>query len=135
MNSCEKLMVVVAAIVLFEAGVRRAQTWEPLNNQPPISAGVMLLLTDGSVMVHSEPNCLTCTSTDYSSWYKLTPDANGSYVNGTWQQLAYRALRRIRQISSEPDWTLNALGRIHSVPVITAREPSPSISPTSSVGW
>jgi len=87
-NSIEKLMVVVAGIVLFGGSVGRAQTWEPLTNQPPISAGAMLLLTDGTVMVHSEPNCLTCTSTDYSSWYKLTPDADGSYVNGTWKQLA-----------------------------------------------
>jgi len=35
-------------------------------------------LTDGTVLAHSEPNCLSCTSTDYSSWYKLTPDSNGS---------------------------------------------------------
>jgi len=48
----------------------------------------MLLLTDGTVLVHSEPNSTTTTSTDYSSWYKLTPDAHGSYVNGTWTQVA-----------------------------------------------
>jgi hypothetical protein len=59
-----------------------------LNNQPSFDAGVMLLLSDETVLVHSEPNCLTCTSTDYSSWYKLTPDINGSYVNGTWTQVA-----------------------------------------------
>src|SRR5438034_616700 len=68
----------------FAAG----QTWEPLTNQPTFNPGVMLLLTDGTVIMHSEPNCLTCTTTDYSSWYKLTPDSNGSYVNGTWTQIA-----------------------------------------------
>lgn len=38
-----------------------------------------LLLTDGSVIAH-----VSCSST----WYKLTPDANGSYVNGSWAQIA-----------------------------------------------
>jgi len=37
------------------------------------------LLTDGTVMVH-----------EYGSqnWWRLTPDINGSYLNGTWSQLA-----------------------------------------------
>jgi hypothetical protein len=48
----------------------------------------VLLLTDGTVLAHSEPNCLNCTSTDYNSWFKLTPDSGGSYVNGTWTQVA-----------------------------------------------
>ena len=58
------------------------------NNQPSFDVGAVLLLTDGTIMAVSEPNCLTCTSTDYSSWYKFTPDKNGSYVNGTWSQIA-----------------------------------------------
>jgi hypothetical protein len=41
----------------------------------------MLLLTDGTVMVHREPR-------DCQSWYKLTPDIHGNYVNGTWSQIA-----------------------------------------------
>jgi hypothetical protein len=48
----------------------------------------MLLLTDGTILAHSEPNCLSCTSTDYNSWYKFTPDVNGSYVNGIWSLVA-----------------------------------------------
>lgn len=81
-------ILTVLATVCVLAAMAAAQTWTPLNNQPSFDAGAMVLLTDGSVLVHSEPNCLTCTSTDYSSWYKLTPDANGSYVNGTWTQVA-----------------------------------------------
>lgn len=81
-------LIAAATFIVFNVAIASAQTWQPLTNQPPISAGAMLLLTDGSVIVHSEPNCLTCTSTDYSSWYKLTPDADGSYVNGSWSQLA-----------------------------------------------
>src|SRR5947199_7383971 len=73
---------------MISTTVAASQTWEPLTNQPTFNPGVMLLLTDGTVIMHSEPNCLTCTTTDYSSWYKLTPDSSGSYVNGTWTQVA-----------------------------------------------
>jgi hypothetical protein len=47
----------------------------------------MLLLTDGRVLVHSEPNCSGCKG-NYSNWYTLTPDNTGSYINGTWTQVA-----------------------------------------------
>jgi hypothetical protein len=39
----------------------------------------MMLETDGTVIVHQD---------DSEAWYKLTPDSNGSYVNGTWSQIA-----------------------------------------------
>jgi hypothetical protein len=38
-----------------------------------------LLLTDGTVIAH-----VFCTGT----WYRLAPDNTGSYVNGTWSQIA-----------------------------------------------
>jgi Kelch motif len=38
-----------------------------------------LLLTDGTVIAHAGST---------ADWYKLTPDINGSYVNGTWSQIA-----------------------------------------------
>ena len=62
-------------------------TWTKATNTPPASVGAMLLLTDGRVLVHSEPNCSGCKG-NYANWYTLTPDANGSYVNGTWTQVA-----------------------------------------------
>ncbi len=73
-----------AAVVLLAAtGVASAQSWQPLTHQPTFPAGTALLLTDGTVMVHQEdPN------DGYIEWYKLTPDINGSYVNGTWTQMA-----------------------------------------------
>ena len=49
--------------------------------------GALLLLTDGRILVHSEPNCSGCTG-NYNNWYTLTPDINGSYINGTWTQVA-----------------------------------------------
>ncbi len=69
---------------LLSAGLLcSAQSWQPLTHQPSFTAGHALLLTDGTVMVHHEdPN------DGFSEWYKLTPDINGSYVNGTWSQLA-----------------------------------------------
>ncbi len=59
--------------------------WQLLNNQPPVldytdcGPGNPILLTDGTVMLQ-DAGC--------QDWWKLTPDAFGSYVNGTWTQLA-----------------------------------------------
>ena len=77
-------MLRFAAVVLLAAtGMASAQSWQPLTHQPAFPAGTALLLTDGTVMVHQEdPN------DGYIQWYKLTPDMNGSYVNGTWTQMA-----------------------------------------------
>jgi hypothetical protein len=46
----------------------------------------MLLESDGSVLVHNEPDNNVTGGT--SEWWKLTPDSNGSYVDGTWSQIA-----------------------------------------------
>ena len=61
-------------------GTASAGTWTQVVNQnPQYYTGTMLLLTDGSVMVHS--------GNDYQTWTKLTPDSTGSYVNGMWTTL------------------------------------------------
>lgn len=62
-------------------------TWTKAKVAPPVSVGSMLLLTDGRVLVHSEPNCGGCVG-NYNNWYTLTPDNTGSYINGTWKQVA-----------------------------------------------
>jgi len=41
-----------------------------------------MLLTDGTVLVHEEQDG------GEVNWFKLTPDIFGSYVNGTWSQVA-----------------------------------------------
>jgi hypothetical protein len=51
-----------------------------LLNQPPTPGYLTLLLTDGSVMMQ--------TNNDAGAFYKLTPDSDGAYVNGTWRKLA-----------------------------------------------
>ncbi len=78
-----RIFAFATVAMLAAAGMASAQSWQPLTNQPAFTAGTALLLTDGTVMVHHEdPN------DGYSDWYRLTPDINGSYVNGTWSQLA-----------------------------------------------
>lgn len=56
-----------------------AGTWTTLTNPPPAAVATMLLMTDGSVIAQG-------VSTN--QWYRLAPDANGSYQNGTWTTLA-----------------------------------------------
>jgi hypothetical protein len=53
--------------------------WQRLVNRPPFHTDNANLLTDGRVFVHeyNSPN-----------WWFLTPDINGSYLNGTWSQAA-----------------------------------------------
>lgn len=60
----------------------QASPWQQLKNSPKFAPGTMLLASDGTVLVHAEP-----ASGGTSRWYKLTPDAKGSYVNGTWSKL------------------------------------------------
>jgi len=61
-------------------------TWTPLTNlAPDLNNGGMLLMTDGSVICHTSSGG---NLGDGTIWDKLTPDATGSYVNGTWSQIA-----------------------------------------------
>src|SRR6516162_6277214 len=57
-----------------------APTLNPIANQLPNGITFTLLLTDGTVMAQD--------GTYFNQWWKLTPDINGSYLNGTWTQLA-----------------------------------------------
>jgi len=63
-------------------GTWTAAPSEPQNGGPAFG---LWLLTDGTVLSHSDA---------LNHWCKLTPDANGSYANGTWTQLANSAYAR-----------------------------------------
>ncbi len=82
----------IASLSIFSIAVANCQTWTALVNHAPVSVGSMLLLTDGRVLVHEEPNCGSgssgCVGKDYTAWYTLTPDSTGSYINGTWTKVA-----------------------------------------------
>src|SRR5579862_2371544 len=63
-------------------------SWSPLTNLPPGGSVInMLLLTDGTVITQS--------GDDAQHRFKLTPDAHGSYVNGTWTTLAPMSFPRL----------------------------------------
>jgi hypothetical protein len=95
LNGLVSLAIVTALPLLARGG-----TWRPLNNQPPMprifdpqtgqflsegGAAFPLLLTDGSVIVQNVNSRRIHAD---GSVMKLTPDAHGSYLNGTWSQLA-----------------------------------------------
>jgi len=72
---------------LSPAGASATSPWTPLVNPPPFGTpGTMLLESDGTVLVHNEPDNNTTGGT--TDWWKLTPDASGSYADGTWSQIA-----------------------------------------------
>jgi len=75
---------ILTTILLLATG-SGAQTWVEVNGPPNGSGGYVevltpLLLMDGTVMMQDANNRV--------NWWRLTPDINGSYVNGTWSQLA-----------------------------------------------
>ncbi len=73
----------LVALLLTLATLAGAQGhWTPLTHQPSFGAGTALLLTDGSVIVQDS------AFTSPNHWWKLKPDNTGSYVNGTWTQIA-----------------------------------------------
>jgi hypothetical protein len=75
----KKFILTVSALLLVVSSAALAQTLTALKNQPPDGIIISYQLTDGTVMVQGN-NC--------SDWWRLTPDITGSYVNGTWTQLA-----------------------------------------------
>ena len=65
-------------------------TWIALRDTAPgLNNGVMLLLTDGSVIttITDDPNAVWDDSCG-PAWNKLIPDSTGSYVNGKWEPMA-----------------------------------------------
>ena len=62
-------------------GGNATPSWTPLTNQPTLFDGASnpILLTDGTVLVQD---------TGFPDWWRLTPDDTGSYVNGTWTEIA-----------------------------------------------
>lgn len=75
----KKSSLALTVLLLAFATFSQAQTLRNLVHQPSDGAFLSFLLTDGTVM---------CQGNASSDWWKLTPDINGSYLNGTWSQLA-----------------------------------------------
>ena len=66
--------LLLAVVLVFSAANLFSQSIQNLVHQPPDGAGIGFLLTDGSVLYQGNAE---------SDWWKLTPDINGSYLNGT----------------------------------------------------
>ncbi|NNV56818.1 T9SS type A sorting domain-containing protein [Limnovirga soli] len=65
--------------------VQAQGTWSTVTNIcPAANAGVMLILSDGTVMCKTSAGG---TDGIGNTWYRLKPDATGSYINGTWSPL------------------------------------------------
>ena len=74
-----RLLFTLAAMALGACAVANAQTITRLTHSAPDGAETVMLLTDGRALVQGNND---------SDWWTLTPDINGSYVNGTWTQVA-----------------------------------------------
>src|SRR6516165_7567234 len=81
--------VLVLGLLIIGAAPGRAADWKPLANLAPNFPGTMILLSDGTVMVQNYSNPA------YQGWMRLTPDATGSYINGTWSLLAPMSTPRL----------------------------------------
>jgi hypothetical protein len=93
-------LIALATITTFPLTMVHAGSWQPLTHQPPMpdirdpqtgmflsegGAEFPMLLTDGSVIVQDinsqQPHA-------NGRVLKLTPDVNGSYLNGSWSEIA-----------------------------------------------
>jgi hypothetical protein len=90
--SATVVVLSVAAVLLLPGSALARQVvqptatlgWQELTNAPAFDPGAMLLLTDGTVMVQD----LGVSAGGSPDWWRLTPDSTGSYVDGTWSQVA-----------------------------------------------
>jgi hypothetical protein len=81
-------LCLAAVLMASTSSWAAADKWQLLTTPAPTpSLDVMLLMPDGSVMILS--------ANDNQTWVKLTPDAFGSYVNGTWSTVGKMNIPRL----------------------------------------
>ncbi|MBS1635195.1 MAG: T9SS type A sorting domain-containing protein [Bacteroidetes bacterium] len=86
MNINHYTLTFLSVLFSFAFKAQTTGTWTPVATQGLNSnAGVMLLLTDGSVICKTDAGSSDGVG---NSWNRLTPDASGSYVNGSWSFIA-----------------------------------------------
>jgi hypothetical protein len=76
---------VCIAVLLVVSLAANAQTWTTLTHAPTSPLGTALLMTDGTVLAQG---MVATTGYATGTWYRLTPDNTGSYLNGTWSTRA-----------------------------------------------
>ncbi len=77
MKLCTRFAM-VSAVLLAMVSLAGAQSWTTLTHPAPAPVGPMLQLRDGRILFHEDQGG------NARNWWVLTPDATGSYVNGTW---------------------------------------------------
>jgi hypothetical protein len=88
----KNIFLLLVTLFCLHAASYAQGIWTAVRDTAPnLNSGVMLLLTDGSVIV------TTADDTDglLTIWNKLTPDSTGSYVNGKWTTTAPMANSRL----------------------------------------
>lgn len=77
-------LVYISLYMIHAPGLHAQGSWTMVRDSAPdINTGVMLLLSDGSVI------CKASNAFGYGNlWNKLTPDSTGSYANGKWSTIA-----------------------------------------------
>src|SRR5579884_1022879 len=88
-----------------------AATWAQMTPAPK-TIQLMVQMTDGTLLAQGY---------DGQTWMKLTPDASGSYVNGTWTILASGPVRRLYFASQVlPDGRFWLVGGEYTGPALQA---------------
>ena len=82
-----KIRLPLALLVLICEPEAQSASWTALKNTPPSIPGTMLLLPDGTVMAQTA---------DRAHWMTLTPDQQGSYINGTWAMTSSNVMSKPR---------------------------------------
>ena len=82
----QKIFFIIGFCSLLASQTNAQGTWTALTNlAPDPNNGVMMLMTDGTVICHTTSGG---SLGDGTIWDRLTPDSTGNYVNGTWSQIA-----------------------------------------------
>jgi hypothetical protein len=90
-----RALLLTASVVLLATGpveaagagvlrTRAASPWRSVPLPSQLYPGAMLLLTNGSVMVQDQGP----KNSGNRAWWLLTPNDKGSYVDGSWRQIA-----------------------------------------------
>jgi len=74
-----RFALLLAACLIAATVPAMGATIQRLTHQPPTGAWITFQMTDGTVLAQGG---------NESDFWKLTPDNTGSYVNGTWKQVA-----------------------------------------------
>src|SRR4051794_10192096 len=100
-----------AGVLAMLSASAHAASWSTLAGTAPGGTGLMMLLTDGTVMV----------KTGNAAWSRLSPSASGSYVDGTWSALASMSTGRLYFASNVlTDGRVFVLGGEYSGPNMSA---------------